>query len=1078
MLRKKKLLRGRMSKFVHLHTHTEYSVLDGLARIPDLVDKAKRDGQQALAITDHGRMSGVPEFYQACRKADVRPIVGQEFYLCDDCSDRTRTIDPETGKKEGPRRHHLVLLARDRRGYEILCELSSTANDPSHFYYKPRIDYGTLEALSRKDRRHLIASSTCLNGPIPQLILANKNGSALELAQYFRELFPYFYLELQRHDYNQKKQGDRRANADQEKVNDKLIRWSERYGFPLVITNDSHYVEPAHHSVHDIWLACQTVSLWRDATRFRFDGSGYHLKTTREMRTLWADRPEVWAASQRTIQAYTADIQLSIPELEQRSWHIPVAPRANTEISSADYMRQICVKRLRVLERRGGLASSPDVYRDRLDYELGVITGSKFEEEFLIVRDYINWARDHNIRVGPGRGSMAGVLAAYLMGIVDVDPVRFGLMFERALNPARPSLPDFDVDFPNSRRMDVVRYLLDRYNKPPYQAQQVGTFSRGGPRSTVQRLLSALDFTRSEQFSASKSLPDAALIVNLKASGDLKDLLQDEHLHPVLKGAMVSYPAFYDWATTCQDLITGEGKHAAGIVIADEHFDLQKLVPTMMVGRGQGRGQAAVVTQYDMEGLKRLGVVKFDILSLTTLDVIQDCIELIGEDPFEDMYEYEDEAVWATLNRGACSGVFQVEGGTSRQVVRDLQLQSFEDLIAVMALGRGGANQFVSAYREGRDGGTADLRRKLPDRRLRRILPQGVVLYQEQVMEIGLQIGGFDHHLVDELKEAIKYKKGDIWDELKPLFFNGGELYDKLSGKSKGAALGALNNGCSQQVADQIWEMIWSYRGYGFNRAHATAYAMIAYQTAWLKTHYPANFFCTLLSYANKDDYPVYIDEAKLFFGLRFLPPDVNKSGSGFVVEGKHGIRYGLTAIKGLGIAACTELVENRPFTSEEHLVKTVTKRRCNVRIIDLLRRVGAMESIGTQGDEDRGKTELELLGTYVTTHPIDQYRAALDKKIRRQLNLKALTSSQDKWVWVGGQVDRVREITTKNGYKMAFVQVKYEGLGSWDVVVFPERWEQHGPHLFKGRVVMVYGKRQNDRNSIVFEEAKYPVPA
>jgi DNA polymerase-3 subunit alpha len=1066
-----------MAKYTHLHVHTEYSVLDGLARIPDLVDKAHRDGQTALAITDHGRMSGVPEFYQACRKADVRPIVGQEFYLCDDCTDRTRTIDPETGKKEGPRRHHLVLLARDRKGYEILCDLSSTANDPSHFYYKPRVDYGTLEAIPRKDRRHLIASSTCLNGPIPQLILANKNASALELAQYFRELFPYFYLELQRHDYNLKNHNDRRANDDQEKVNNKLVKWHKKYGFPLVITNDSHYVEPAHHSIHDIWLACQTISLWRDATRFRFDGSGYHLKSTREMRALWADQPDVWAASQRTIQEYTGDIQLSIPELEQRSWHIPVAPRENQEVPSSDYMRSICNKRLRVLEKRGGLAAPIETYRDRLSYELDVIFGSKFEEEFLIVRDYIDWARSRGIRVGPGRGSMAGVLAAFLMGIVDVDPVRFGLMFERALNPARPSLPDFDIDFPNSRRAEVVRYLLDRYNKAPYQSQQVGTFSRGGPRSTVQRILGALGFPRNEQFAASKSLPDAALIVNLKSSGDLKELLQDEHLHPVLKGAMVSYPSFYDWATNIQELITGEGKHAAGIVIADKEFDLHKLVPTMMVGRGQGRGQAAVVTQYDMDGLKRLGVVKFDILSLTTLDVIQDCVELIGEDPFESMYEYEDQAVWDTLNKGACSGIFQVEGGTSRQVVRDLQLQSFEDLIAVMALGRGGANQFVHAYKEGRDGATNELRRKLPDRRLRKILPQGVVLYQEQVMEIGLQIGGFDHHLVDELKEAIKYKKGDIWDELKPLFYNGGELYDKLSGKSKGAATGALNNGCSLEVATQIWDMIWNYRGYGFNRAHATAYAMIAYQTAWLKTHYPAIFFCTLLSYANKEDYPVYIDEAKLFFGLKFLPPDVNKSGSGFVVEGKRGIRYGLTAIKGVGAAACTELVENRPFTSEDHLRKIVTKRRCNVRVIELLRRVGAFDSIGTQGDEDRGQTELELLGTYVTSHPIDLYRTALDKRVRRPLNLKALTSSQDKWCWVGGQVDRIREITTKNGYKMAFVQVKYDGVGTWDVVVFPERWEQHGPHLFKGRVVLVYGKRQVDRNSVVFEDARYPIP-
>jgi DNA polymerase III subunit alpha len=1067
-----------MSKFTHLHVHTEYSVFDGLARIPDLVQKAKLDGQGALAITDHGRMSGIPEFYQACRKADVRPIVGQEFYLCDDCTDRAHIINPETGKKEGPRRYHLVLLARDRRGYEILCDLSSTANDPNHFYYKPRIDYGTLEALSRKDRSHLIASTTCLNGPIPQLILANQNASALQMALYFRELFPYFYLELQRHDYNARNRSDKRASEEQEKVNNKLIKWHDKYGIPVVITNDSHYVEPIHHSVHDFWLACQTQAKWTDTTRFHFDGSGYHLKSTREMRALWADQPEVWRSSQRATQELTGDILLSIPELEQRSWHIPVAPRENQAVPSHDYMRSICYKRLRVLEKRGGLAASYGVYRERLDYELQVIFDSKFEEEFLIVRDYIDWARSRGIRVGPGRGSMAGVLVAYLMGIVDVDPVRFDLMFERALNPARPSLPDFDVDFPRSRRDEVIQYLLGRYNKAPYQAQQVGTFTRGGPRSTVQRILGALDIPRNKMFAASKSLPDQALIVNNKASGDLKELLKDEHVHPVIKEAMLAYPSFYEWATTVQNLVTGEGKHAAGIVIADQLFDLHKLVPTMMVGRGQGRGQSAVVTQYDMDGLKRLGVVKFDILSLETLDIIAECVEIIGEDPFAEMYEYEDAEVWATLNRGACSGVFQVEGGTSRQVVRDLQLRSFEDLIAVMALGRGGANQFVDAYREGRDGATADLRRKLPDKRLRKILPRGVVLYQEQVMEIGLQIGGFDHHLVDELKEAIKYKKADIWDELKPLFFNGGELYDKLSGKSKGKAVGALHNGCDKEVAKQIWEMIWNYRGYGFNRAHSTAYAMIAYQTAWLKTYYPAVFFCALLSHANKDDYPVYIDEAKAFFRMKFLPPDVNKSGSGFVVEGKRGIRYGLNAIKGVGIVACNELLESRPFTSIEQLTRTVVKRRCNVRIVELLRRVGALESIGTEGDENRGSTELELLGTYVTSHPIDNYRTRIDKKVRRPLNLKALTDEVDKWVWIGGQVDRVREITTKNGYKMAFVQVKYDGLGAWDVVMFPERWEQHKPHLFKGRVVMVYGKRQCDRNSIVFEKARYPVPA
>ncbi|HTD20223.1 MAG TPA: hypothetical protein VK667_11910, partial [Ktedonobacteraceae bacterium] len=462
-------------------------------------------------------------------------------------------------------------------------------------------------------------------------------------------------------------------------------------------------------------------------------------------------------------------------------------------------------------ERSGGLAADIQTYRDRLEYELKVIFGARFEEEFLVVKDFIDWAKSRNIRVGPGRGSMAGVLAAYLMGIVDVDPVRYNLMFERALNPARPSLPDFDVDFQKSRREEVIQYLLARYNEAPYQAQQVGTFARLGPRGTIQRLLKTLGYSQMEAIAASKSFPDSAQITNLKASGDLNELLKEDNLHYVVREAMAKHKHFYEWATTMQDLVNGEGKHAAGVVIADEFLALHRLVPTMMVGKGEGRGQKAIVTQYDMEALKKLGVVKFDILSLDTLDVIQEVIGMIGEDPFADMVEYEDARVWKTINSGACAGVFQVEGGASRQVVRDLHIQSFEDLIAVMALGRGGANQFVGAYRQGRDAGTKHLRLNLPDKRLRRILPQGVVLYQEQVMEIGLQIAKMDHNVVDELKEAIKYKKGTVWDDLRPIFFNGGDY-------KGGHCVGALHNGCDVPTATKIWEMIYNYRGYGFNK--------------------------------------------------------------------------------------------------------------------------------------------------------------------------------------------------------------------------------------------------------------------
>jgi DNA polymerase-3 subunit alpha len=1060
-----------VGKFVHLHVHSEFSILDGMARVEDIVKKAKADGQPAIAITDHGRLSGVPEFYSACRKYDVSPIIGQEFYLCLDHSERVRSLDKETGKKES-KRYHLVLLARDKRGYEILCELSSTANSPEYYYYKPRIDYDLLEQLGAKARKHLIASTTCTSGHIPELVETGRKKEAVEWLMYMRELFPYMYLELQRHEYGRSEQ-DRHHNEVQENLNTWLIRKGIKYDIPTVITNDTHYVEPKDHDTHDLLLAIQTAARYQDKNRFAFAGRGYHVKTTDEMRRLW-DR-DTWRRSQRAIRALVSEVDIRIPEFDNRVWHIPTAPRKDKTLSAAEFMRVECKKGLKRLEEQERLADDIQAYRDRLRYELRIIFGSKFEEEFLIVRDYIRWARRRNIRVGPGRGSMAGVLAAYLMGIVDVDPIRYGLMFERALNPARPSLPDFDVDFQKSRREEVVAYLLDTYNKGEYQSRQVGTFNRLGPRGTIQNILRSLGFTPPECNSASKSLPDSAAITNLKASGELGELLAEENreqLHPIILRGMEAYPQFYEWATTLQDLINGEGKHAAGVVITDSSFNLDKLVPTMMVGRGEGRGKGSIVTQFDMNGLKKVGVVKFDILSLDTLDIIQEVINNIGYDPFRGMLKYEDAEVFATINAGAAYGVFQVEGGASRQVVRDLVVKSFEDVVAVMALGRSGANQFVPQYREGRD--NPKYAAKLPDKRLRSIMPRGVILYQEQVMEIGLQIAGMDHHVVDELKEAIKYKKGDVWDELKPIFFEGGNY-------KGGHCVGALHNGCSQIVANQIWNMIFSYRGYGFNRAHAVSYAMIAYQTAWLKTYHPAQFYAALLTHKDLKERPGVIDEAKKHFGIKFLPPDINSSGVDFTVVGKRKIRYGLAAVKGVGPAACAEILSKRgdvPFTSIEEFLSRIEKRKCNKKVVEQLRRVGALNSIGGLADENREATELELLGTYVTVHPIDKYRKRIDKRVRRDNNLKWFDRPYDKDLWVGGIITSVREITTQNGHKMAFVKVTYDGLGDWEVVVFPTEWEKYKHSLYRTRAVCVYGKFQHERGSVILNALEIPKAA
>jgi DNA polymerase III subunit alpha len=1051
-----------MSKFVHLHVHSEFSILDGMAHVEDIIKKAHDDGQPAIAITDHDRLSGVPEFYLACRKYDIKPIIGEEFRICLDHADRAKLVDSETGKKEGPRAYHLVLLARNRRGYEVLCELSSQANSPEYFYYKPRLDYDLISSLKRRDRESIIASTTCANGHVPQLIHEGKLKEAKEMLLYMRELFPHFYVEVQRHPYHRR---DAQFNEEQDRINEKLIRLARRYNIPVIITNDSHYTLPEQHSTHDLWCAIQTRSDYRSSERFRFSGFGYHIATTSEMKARWD--AETWKSSQRAIRELVAGIEIVLPEFEKRVWHIPVAPRENTEKPSSVYMRQLCEAKLRRLAAGNRLAKDIQAYRDRLEYELKVIFDAKFEEEFFIVRDYIRWARSAGIRVGPGRGSMAGVLAAYLMGIVDVDPVRYGLMFERALNPARPSLPDFDVDFAKSRREEVVAYLLHRYNIPPYQAKQVGTFGRFGPRGTIQNVLRSLGYSHPEAVGASKSLPDSAAITNLKASGELVEILQDrENLHPILINAMDTWPKFYEWSTTIQDMISGLGKHAAGIVISDDSFNLKKLVPTMTVGRGAGRGEQAVVTQFDMGGLKTLGVVKFDILSLDTLDIIQEVCDAIGHDPFKDMTEYEDPKVWDTINSGAAYGIFQVEGAASKQVVRDLQLKSFEDLIAVMALGRSGANQFVPQYKEGRDNPGYIV--SLPDKRLRKIMPRGVILYQEQVMEVGLQIAGMDHHVVDELKEAIKYKKGDVWDALKPIFFNGG----KYKG---GHCVGALQNGCSKKVADAIWDMIFAYRGYGFNRAHAVSYAMISYQTAWLKTYYPAQFYAALLTHKEHSERAGIIEEAKRYFGIKFLPPDVNESGVDFTVVGKRRIRYGLSAVKGVGVVACNEILEKRPFISLDDMLLRVTKRKCNSRVVDLLTQVWSLESIGQPGNPNRDSTELELLGTYVSAHPMDRYRKNVDKRING--DLKWFDRPYDKLLWVGGIIKEVRPIVARNGKPMAFIKVAYEGVGEWEVVAFNEQWEKYRNSLTKGKIVCIYGKYQHERKSVLLEALELPKP-
>ena len=790
--------------FFHTHTHSEYSVLDGMSRVKQLVNKAKSDSQKAIALTEHGKMASVPELLLECKANDIKPIVGQEFYITQTNKERDRQNT-----------HHITLLGLNDSGYKILCELSSIASEKDNFYYNPRIDHEILRGYSQKDLKNIVAYTACMNGEIPQAILKNKSKQAIEILKIYRNIFPNLFLEFMSHAIQETDDEEEILfRKSERKINKALWEIHNKYDIPIVITNDSHYTNRKQAKAHNVLLAIQSGSTIDNPSRFKFTGEGYWFKTENEMKKVFPQ--EIWKESSKSLSWIYENSNIKLKEFTDNKFYIP-----NTgEKNPLKKVASICLTNLKQRIKKEDWPK----YKKQLAYELNVVDKAKFTNEFLVVYDYVNWARNNGISVSEGRGSMVGVLISYLMRITNVDPLRFNLSFENALNPARPSLPDFDIDFDNKEA--VIDYVKNKYGED--NVMKIGTFNRMNPRSLLGSILRAKGYNNSDIIQYTKELPDTFDIVGAKASGDLKVILSD--LSSNLEDLMSNDKEIAKLMFEFDGLIKSMGSHAGGIIIADGTQSLRKMIPGVRI-----RDDTELVSQFDKKDVEKIGFIKFDILSITTLKLMKETISLIGSNVFEnfpDNSELDDEKVFDLINNDLLTFVFQLDGIANRSVIKKIDgIHNFEDIVSVTSLSRPGSAKFIPEFAKNKK----KKKIKYLVKELAPILDRsnGVILYIEQVMKMVQEISGFDFAQIDNVRKMIKGKDRALFAEIRPSFIEG-----------------CIENGYSKQKAELLWQMIESVSGYLFNRAHAVAYSLIAYMTAYLKAYYPLEFFYSRNEYS------------------------------------------------------------------------------------------------------------------------------------------------------------------------------------------------------------------------------------
>ena len=1042
--------------FVHLHVHTEYSLLDGACRIDRMMERVKELGQDAIAITDHGVMYGCIDFYKAAKAAGIKPIIGCEVYMA-----RRRMSDRIHGVDNDP--YHLVLLCKDRRGYENLCYMVSEAFLHG-FYGKPRIDLDLL----REHHEGLIALSACLAGAIPQYLMEESYDSAKEYALKMAQIMGEgnFYLELQDH-----------GIPEQRAVNQGIHRIARETGLPLVVTNDAHYLRREDAKMQDVLLCIQTGKTVDDENRMKFPSDDFYLKSEEDLRTLFPGCEEAFANTVQIAEKCNLDFVF-------HEYHLPSFP-VPAGYTNEEYFRKLCYEGFQ--ER---YPEAPEEYKQRLEYEIGVISRMGYVNYYLIVWDFIHYAKQSGIPVGPGRGSGAASIVAYCMHITEVDPMKYALIFERFLNPERVSMPDFDTDFCQERRGEVIDYVCRKYGSD--HVAQIATFGTMAARGAIRDVGRALDFSYAETDVVAKQVPSTPHITlreAIESSPKLKEMYtQDSRIHTLV-----------DTAMSLEGMPRNTSTHAAGVVITAD--PVYTYVPL-------STNDDTVVTQYTMTTIEELGLLKMDFLGLRNLTVIRDAEQQIqGWKPnFSiDKIPDNDPETFAMLAEGKTQGVFQLESAGMTGVCVSMRASSIEDITAIVALYRPGPMESIPTF----------IANKLDARKVTYKTPllepilkvtYGCIVYQEQVIEIFRTLGGYTMGQADNIRRAISKKKMKVIEAERKTF---------VYGDPQQNIDGCIARGVPEAVGQSIYDEIVAFANYAFNKAHAVCYAVVSYQTAYLKCHYPRQYMAALMTSVldSAEKISGYIAECKEI-GIETLPPDINHSDDHFIVEGDS-IRFGLGAVKNVGHGLIRTMVAKRneggPFKTLEDFLERMGDGELNKRAVENFIKCGAMDCFGYHRSEllsvyekmmnavsDTRKKNLEgqlglfsmlsgreaaaniviphmdelpraelmamekeTTGIYISGHPMDDYRQLL--KNTSVVPISALTGEECRFqdeqiVSIAGIVQTIKMKMTRNNTMMAYVTIE-DDTASIELIVFSNALNEHGGYLRENAPVVVVGK-------------------
>ena len=1051
--------------FTHLHVHTEYSLLDGSSKIKELTARAKELGMDSLAITDHGVMYGVIDFYRAAKEVGIKPILGCEVYV----APGSRFDRENTGGED--RYYHLVLLAENDQGYKNLMKIVSKGFVEG-FYYKPRVDYEVLETY----HEGVIALSACLAGEVQKYLARGMYEEAMRSAQRYEGIFGKnnFFLELQDH-----------GLPEQKMVNQGLLRLSRDTGIELVATNDIHYTFAEDEKAHDILLCIQTGKKVADEDRMRYAGGQYYCKSEEEMQALFPYAREALENTHKIAERCNVEIEFGVTKLPK--YEVPEG------FDSWTYLNHLCWEgfKTRYPKDDGTLSR-------RLDYELDVIRTMGYVDYFLIVWDFINYARSKDIMVGPGRGSAAGSIVSYTLGITNIDPVRYNLLFERFLNPERVSMPDIDVDFCYERRQEVIDYVVEKYGKD--QVVQIVTFGTLAAKGVVRDVGRVLDLPYAMCDSIAKMIPnDLGMTLDkaIAANPDLRKLYNED--------AQVKY--LIDMSKRLEGLPRHTSMHAAGVVIGSRSID--EFVPLSKAADG------TITTQFTMTTIEELGLLKMDFLGLRTLTVIQNAVHLAEKDYGIsidiDHIDFDDKRVLESIGTGRTEGVFQLESGGMKSFMKELKPENLEDIIAGISLYRPGPMDFIPRYLKGKND-KSSITYECPQ--LEPILSPtyGCIVYQEQVMQIVRDLAGYTMGRSDLVRRAMSKKKTAVMEKERQNFVYGNEAE---------GVKGCIANGIDEKTANHIYDEMIDFAKYAFNKSHAAAYAVVSYQTAYLKYYYPKEFMAALMSSVmeNVSKFSEYILNCRRMMNIAVLPPDINEGESGFSVSGG-GIRYGLSAIKSVGKPVVDAILEERAkngkFRTMEDFINRMTQREVNRRTLENFIKSGALDSLpGTRrqkmavgpallenkarerknafegqlslfdiaGEEEKKEFEVvfpdvgeyakeellafekDILGVYISGHPLDDYEALWRKNITAtaadfivdEETEEAVVKDGIKAV-IGGLVTGKTVKTTRTGQLMAFITLE-DLMGSVEVIVFPRDYENNRDLLTEDEKLFIRGR-------------------